>query len=435
MPVAVQVFKSRTEIEGRIAFLRQESAKLFEEHPDYDFDEDQVKTIRQNNDEMTELGKRLDSIRELEEMKDRVKEWKEVERPGVYGGGNGKAPAGGGKKKERPWWTKSIGEMVAESDAITKYRSGMKEGPESSLDIAWLITGDPRLAPDDVKEALDWSEAKALLTSVEFPVQSIRLPGVPVQVAFRTPLIQNMIPTAGTSQPMIPYLRETVATSGAAAVAEGAAKPESALQFAESTSPVRKVATVLPITDEILADAPALRGHVDNRLRLFLLLERERQLLLGSGVAPNLTGILNTAGIQTQAKGTDPTMDAFYRAMVKVTNVFMNPTAIVMHPNDWTDIRLLRTADGVYIWGSPMDAGPERMWSLPVSLTPLITEGTGLVGDFAGAAQQFIREGVQFAMSTEHSDFFVTNKVMLRVEMRQALVVFRPEGFCTVTGI
>ena len=304
-----------------------------------------------------------------------------------------------------------------------------------------MLAGNAGMAPEPVKESKAFrdqfggAEFKALLDTTGYPIQSVRLPGVAVQVPYRTPTVQELIPSTTTTAPAVPYLEETTATNAAAAVAEGAAKPESTLLFTDRTSPVRKVATALPVTDEALDDAQGLQGYIDNRLRQFLRLEWERQVVAGNGTPPNLTGIMSTGGIQTQAKGTDPTPDAFYKAMQKIRTVaFMEPGAIVMHPDDWTDIRLLRTTDGIYIWGNPSEEGPERLWSLPVRQTPVMTANTGLV--FApDAFQQFIRQGVNFAMSTEHASFFIENKVMLLVEMRLALVAFRPSGACTVTGI
>ena len=111
------------------------------------------------------------------------------------------------------------------------------------------------------------------------------------------------------------------------------------------------------------------------------------------------------------------------------------PSAYVTHPTDWQDVRLLRTADGVYIWGNPSEAGPERIWGLQVVQSDAITLNTGLVGDFANFSELSFRRGVDVQISNSHDVFFVNGKQAIRADVRAAFVVYRPAAFCTVTGI
>jgi HK97 family phage major capsid protein len=182
-----------------------------------------------------------------------------------------------------------------------------------------------------------------------------------------------------------------------------------------------------------------LEGQIRNRLAFFVRRIEEQQLLGGDGTPPNLRGILNRSGIQTQAKGADPTPDTVYKAMQLIRGAagagFAEPTGVVFHPNDWTAIKLLRTADGIYIWGSPSEDGPDRIWGLPVRQTTAMTENTGLVGAFRPHAEVIRREGVTVTLSTEHSTYFVENKVAILAESRLALAVYRPSAFATCTGI
>ena len=229
---------------------------------------------------------------------------------------------------------------------------------------------------------------------------------------------------------------ESTLTNNAAETAEAGTYGEGALALTETTSTVRKIAVFLPVTDEQLADVGQVASYVDNRLSFMLQQRLDGQLLTGNGSAPNLRGVLNTSGISTQAKSSDSTPDAIYKAIdkVRVTGA-ADPDTVILHPNDWQAIRLLQTSDGIYIWGSPADAGPERIWGLPVIQTTAETENTGLVGAFRTFSQLFTRQGIQVQISNSHSDYFVKGKVAVRADMRAALAVYRATAFCTVTGI
>jgi HK97 family phage major capsid protein len=121
--------------------------------------------------------------------------------------------------------------------------------------------------------------------------------------------------------------------------------------------------------------------------------------------------------------------------MVKVQVVGQaQPNLLVMHPNDWQDIRLLRTADGLYIWGNPSDAGPERMWGLTVAMAQALTENTALVAD-TNYLELAVRRGIDVQVSNSHSTYFIEGKQAIRCDMRVALVAYRPTAIATVTGI
>jgi len=366
-----------------------------------------VAHVRALNDEMTAIAQEVEDLEGVE------KAVKTSYRPEQKAGReSGDDRRGGGTPPSGRAEYKSFGQHFVESDAFTK-RQG-QQGPVAVIDV----------------------ELKTLMTTAAgFDPEEART-GKVVEIATRPVQVTQLIPGTTTTQSAVKYMEETTLTNAAAEAAEGGTYPEAALAYTERTSIVRKIPVFLPVTDEQLEDEPQVRGLIDNRLRFMISQRLDGQILVGDGIAPNLTGILNTAGIQTQAKGADPTPDAVYKAMTKVRVTGRAiVSAVVMHPNDWQDVRLLRTADGIYIWGNPSDAGPERIWGVQVVLADALTENTGLVGDFPNFSELSVRRGVEVQVSNSHGTYFVEGKLAIRADMRTAFIIYRPAAFCTVTGI
>lgn len=257
-----------------------------------------------------------------------------------------------------------------------------------------------------------------------------------VSSAQEEPMVVDAYPRGSTGYALVKWMKETTFTNNAAERSEGGTYAESANAWTEQESAVRSVATFLPVTDEVVEDTAFLRSVINQRLGFMLAQRLDSQLLNGNGTAPNLQGTLGLTSILTQAKDTDPVPDAFLKGItqIRVTGK-TSPSAIIMHPEDWRDIRLLRTAEGLYIWGNPSEMGPQQLWGLPVITSTFITSGTGLVGDFQRYAMLVMRRGIELLTSNSHNDFFVQGKQAIRISMRCALVHYRDEAFCKVTGI
>jgi HK97 family phage major capsid protein len=409
-------FPALKDKEGALTAKRAEMSDIFKQ-AGQEMDLTQVKSIkgttvdksahiRKLNDEITALGKEVDDLRVVAKAAERAK----VAELG--GGEHGDGAAEDDYERPGRPRKKSIGELFTESDAFTGKKGAI--GPSATLDInlKTLMTTSAGWAPEVFR-------MDRIVEDAQRPIQVV-----------------DLIPQVQTTQSAVEYMEESTFTNAAAEVAEGGPFPEAALAFTQQSSPVRKVAVWLPVTDEQLEDVPQIQGYINNRLPFMIRQRLDAQIISGNGTAPNLRGIQAVVGIQTQAKGTDPTPDAIYKAIVKVETVGQATANLVaMHPNDWQDIRLLRTADGLYIWGNPSDSGPERIWGLRVVRAQALTENTALVGDFQNFCQLAVRRGIDVQVSNSHDTYFVNGKQAIRADMRVALVVFRPEAFATVTGI
>jgi HK97 family phage major capsid protein len=337
----------------------------------------------------------------------------------------------GGKGDRFASEVKSLGEMVVEEKAYSAWvKGGAGGGITLNLEDAF---------PTDLlakSAAFETIGSKTLMsTTAGWAPESLRQPGF-VEMATRPIQLLDIIPLARTGYEQVVYMEETTRNQNAAERAEAAAYAESAFAFTQRTSPVRKITDSLPVTDEQLEDVAQVQSYINGRLTFGLRQRLDGQTLVGDGAGANLRGIKNTAGIQTQAKGADPVPDAFYKAMTKIRTVGRAiPTHHVMHPEDWQDIRLLRTVDGIYIWGSPSEAGPERLWGLPVVQQDIDAQGTGYVGSFQPAwISLFEKRGVDIQVGFVGTQFLAGQRT-IRGDMRFAFAVMRPAAFCSVTGL
>jgi HK97 family phage major capsid protein len=264
------------------------------------------------------------------------------------------------------------------------------------------------------------------------------LPGI-VPLTFKKLTVRDLLASGTTDSPQIVYMVETTFTNAAAAVAEGAAKPESALIFTQRTESVTKIAHWLPVTEEMLEDVSQISSYIDARLRLGLDLTEEDQLLNGNGTTPNMLGLMNrpglTPGHALVAGETDA--DAIFLSMMAVFNAsFVMPDGHVINPANWQTIALSKDTLGRYLAGGPFAPLPTPMlWGLPVDVTPSIVAGTALTGAFATQAQVFDRGGIRVEASNSHQDFFIKNLVAIRGERREALCVYRPSAFAKTTAL
>jgi HK97 family phage major capsid protein len=252
--------------------------------------------------------------------------------------------------------------------------------------------------------------------------------------------VRDLFPVIPTQSNLIEFASESGFTNNAAGQYsspnfENVSKAESAMTFTLDSEAVQTIAHFIPASRQVLTDAPMLAAHINSRLTYGLKLKEETQLLLGDATGANLNGVVTQASAYDHnvSASPDTLIDTLLRAVNQVALSEYMATGIVIHPTTWTDMRLLKDANGNYIFGDPQSTTDPMLWGLPVVATQSMTANHFLVGAFALGGAIFDREDATVRIAEQHSDFFVKNMVAILAEERTALVIYRPTAFVTGT--
>jgi HK97 family phage major capsid protein len=121
-----------------------------------------------------------------------------------------------------------------------------------------------------------------------------RIPGITPE-ARQVLSVRDVLTARPTTLPVVDFIKVSSPLAIASPVAEASTKPENALQFASSSEKIRRIATWLPATRQILDDLVELNGYIMSSLPYYCNLEEELQLLAGDNTGENLHGFLGQA--------------------------------------------------------------------------------------------------------------------------------------------
>lgn len=313
----------------------------------------------------------------------------------------------------------TMGERLVASPGFAALNGGRARG-RASVEMAAITSGNTTVGT-----------GRSASTSL---VQADRVAGI-VTPPERKMTVRDLIAAGRTTSNSIEHVRETGFTNNAAFVAETTLKPTSDLVFDLVSTPVRTLAHLFTISKQMMDDGPALISYIDKRGTYGLKDKEDRSLLFGTGTGQELLGLMPqaTAFPSSARKTGDTKIDTIRRAALVVRKSLYRADGIVMSPDDWADIELLRDAGNNYVISDPTVQNGKNLWGLPVVESDAMPVNNFLVGAFDVAAQIFDRQEVTLEISTEDSDNFQRNLATVRLESRMALVTYRPASFVTGT--
>lgn len=392
-------------------------------------------TVVVSSEQKSAFDSNMRDIKEIKSLLEGLDSMRDVERWESEPAGDSIAAKAAATFDRSPRQASTIGELFIGSDEF-KSLAGGRNGANMPSPFVLQKSDITGYSVKDVYSALPSGNPGAFGRIDRDPI---------VIPPMRTRRVRDLFPSRTTTAAVVEYFQMTGFTNAASSVAErsGGAfglKPQSGFTFTGQQAPVRTLAHWEAAHRNVLADEPQLRSIIDNELMYGLRLQEDSQILNGDGLGENLTGILQTSGIQTYAWSNgetapvaDTKADAIRRAATLSFLAYYEPTGVVLHPNDWEDIELTKDNNGQYLIAVSVALGGEpKIWRMPVVETPAIDEGTALIGAFGTGAQLYDREQASIRISEQHADFFVRNAIVILAEQRLALAVKRPEAFVAV---
>ena len=241
--------------------------------------------------------------------------------------------------------------------------------------------------------------------------------------------VTDVMASGTTTSNSIEYTRETVSANAASEKEEGdVAYDESDFGFELVTVPVRNVGTHIPISKQMIEDAPLVASYINGRLAYFVEFRKDRQALVGNGAGQSLNGIFNAGNFTPLAGATsgDDQYKNIRRAQAQVLLAHYAANAIMLNPADMANMDLIKGDDDQYISTNPRAQSVQTVWGLPVVETSAMPQGQFLLGAFNLASQFTSRAGTVIEMTDSHNDNFTKDMVVVKATARCAVEIYRP---------
>ena len=317
----------------------------------------------------------------------------------------------------------SLNELAQKQSTIIVGAQAQKSAAQEFVESAQfkeLVAGNVHRARPELKNTVTSG------ATTVFPDQK---PGI-IPGNFLPLTIRELFTSIPVTGNMVNALREASWTNSAAEVSQGAAKNESDITFEPYNVPITTVAHWIKISNQLLADAPAVVAYIENRLRDGLAQRIDAQLLNGNGTSPNLSGLTDSGNFTAYTPSSDDLLvDAINRAKYSLWATGNVPDSVIVNPATWGAMERARegAGSGAYLYGAPGSAANVNPFGLRVVLSNNMPAAKFLVGALRSSCALYNRQGTTIEMGYVNADF-TNNLITIRAEERLGLGVERPSA-------
>lgn len=179
------------------------------------------------------------------------------------------------------------------------------------------------------------------------------IPGL-IDIRRNQPFIVRYANVSSTTSAVIAWIEKINVQGAAAITAEGALKPLVSFDYFVNRSQSQKIAGVIKVSQEMLADIDFMQAEIDKELAYQVAIALDAQLLSGNGTGGNLKGITSYVGGYT-ATGISGlgaaanNFDAIRSAIAQVITLNFVPDTVFIHPYDAAKMEMSKNSQGFYL--------------------------------------------------------------------------------------
>ena len=287
-----------------------------------------------------------------------------------------------------------IATLKTQGEEIARIKDSNKEGSSFTDRLVLEIERNKEGLEASTKKGKDFEftiKADTLRASVVGNPAALDLADVG-QLAHRKLTVYDLfrkVPVPAGSNGVVRYVDWDAATTvrAAAAIAEGGTFPESTAKWATYTLSLEKVGDIIPMSEELMYDAPLFASELLNFLDTNVAIKVDTDLVTGNGTSPNINGL--KAQIPNYTPVASGITDAsIYDLLVKLREAITtsygskySPNVALMNISDINKMKLKKDANLNYILPPFFNQAGQIVDGLSVIECNSFTANTMAIGD------------------------------------------------------
>ena len=240
--------------------------------------------------------------------------------------------------------------------------------------------------------------------------------------------LRQFLPQGATTSDTVTINRGVYATNSAAIVTEATQFPESTNSLDAVSFTVDKLAHRFDLSEEFLNDVEGASQFISNQIQGGLIEKVNANII--TDIKANDTDF--AAGAFATAIESANEFDVLLVGINQLKKDSYNPSTILLHPDDYTKIAVLKATDNHYLRGTLFQDMRQSLDGVQIIQSAAVTSGTYHIMDSNRYGRYYNREGLVIRIGYDGNDFSSDTRTAI-AKHRGVLAVFDIKACITGT--